>query len=261
MWLVLCVISSWQQSEATEKLHIYTEHFAPYNFLQNQEIVGINVDLVKLACARANIHCEFELLSWTRAFKFAQENPVGGLVSVSRTPVRETKFNWVGPLVKTQACFYKLKWRTDIPVLNKRLLKNYTIGLMRNDVYQSVLNSWGLVENDDYLVYADRYEDIRAFELGKLDLILASSYTLGYYLLPSNIDMGDVEPVFYMQDPSLKGNYLALNKAVPDSLVLSLQHGLAQIPVTETQKLILKYVISAKNQTLPTGALRRCYTY
>ena len=180
-------------------------------------------------------------------------------MSISRTPDREPLFKWVGPLVFGQACLYKLKRRSEIPVLEKRQLKNYTIGLIRNDVYQSIFNSWGLIENDDYLVYSERYEDIKAFVAGRMDLILASNYTLPHYLEPTAISIDDVEPVFHIQDYDLGGNYLALNLATRPHLVSSLQTALEQIQLKQINGLINKYVPSSDRLKIHKGSVKACF--
>ena len=258
-WLVLCTIPCGQLAYAKERLHIYTENFVPYNYIRDNEIVGINIELVKKACVIAKLDCTFELLSWPRAFKFAQHNSMSGLVSVSRTPEREPLFKWVGPLVFGQACLYKLKRRSEIPVLEKRQLKNYTIGLIRNDVYQSIFNGWGLVENDDYLVYSERYEDIKAFVAGRLDLILASNYTLAHYLEPTSISIDEVEPVFHIEDYDLGGNYLALNLATKPKLRASLQRALETIPLHQIDELIKQYVPSSDRLNTRKGSVKGCF--
>lgn len=87
----------------TDSLTLYTEHFPPYNFKQNNDIVGINTELVQAMCLQAAIQCQFKLYPWLRAYENALRNRHSALFSTSRIPQREADFQWVGPLMYSTA--------------------------------------------------------------------------------------------------------------------------------------------------------------
>lgn len=41
---------------------MYTEHFPPYSYEKDQQITGLNTELVRRSCQIAKIQCEFRLL-------------------------------------------------------------------------------------------------------------------------------------------------------------------------------------------------------
>lgn len=212
-----------EKASATDSLIIYTEQFPPYNFRDNHEIRGINVDLIAETCVKAGILCHFQLLPWSRAMSNTLATDNSGLISTSRLPTREEQFRWVGPLVSSRACLYKLRERSDIKVSDKRSLLNYTIGVTRDDVYEKILLRWGFHEGKNYLAYSKKFEEIRMFKLKKHDLIFASPLVLERQFSKYDISIDDVIPVLEVQDDALKGNYLALNKAVSGSLTEKMQ--------------------------------------
>lgn len=57
---------------------------------------------------------KFELLPWTRGYHPAQQKPKTAIFSTVRTPEREAKFQWVGPLLIGTTCFYSPKSRNRL---------------------------------------------------------------------------------------------------------------------------------------------------
>ena len=101
------------------KLVIYTDHFSPYNFKNdNDQLVGINLDIVKDICTIIAIICEFKLLPWKRAYSLVQKDPHSGIVSIAKNTEREPLFNWIGPLASSQTFFYKLKANKQLRINN-----------------------------------------------------------------------------------------------------------------------------------------------
>lgn len=227
---LLLFCSSGQALSAT-RLKVFTEQFPPYNYLQEDQLVGINVELLNEVCRRAKIQCELELLPWKRAFENAKKMEGTGLISTSRTFEREELFEWVGPFVSSRSCLYKLKQRDDISINSVEDLTNYTIGISREDVYQKVLEGLGFEEGLHYLTYAGKYEDINMFKHGKLDLIIGSAVTIVHQLRTQDLEFNDVQPVFELIDPALRGNFLALNLNTPSHIISALQNALDEIKV------------------------------
>jgi polar amino acid transport system substrate-binding protein len=246
-------------AKADNSLIIYTEQFPPYNFKGKDQIKGINIDLVAEICVKAGLRCYFRLLPWSRAMSKTLATETSGLVSTSRLPAREHNFHWVGPLVSSRACIYKLKDRDDIQIDGKDTLLQYTLGVTRNDVYEKILISWGFKAGINYLTYSKKFEEIRMFKLKKHDLILASPLVMKRQFSKYDISIDDLEPVYEVQDDALKGNYLALNKAVPDALISKLQNALDTLKKSGfVSKTIRKYETSPLDRESDSKTQNHC---
>lgn len=228
IWLFLVMLYTPLLIKANESpvITIFTEQFPPYNFLEEDNIVGINHDIVKRACEIADLRCEFKLFPWQRAMALAQSKRFAGLISTSRLPEREVHFQWVGPLVSSPACFYKLAKRSDIHIYNHQQLKKFTVGLHKGDVYEQILQSWGLEEHKHYINYSEKFAEITAFKLGKLDLFIASANTLQFHIDNKRLQADEVKPAYHINDDKLLGNFLALNNALPNVMVVKLQQAI-----------------------------------
>lgn len=240
-------------------LQLYAENFPPYNFVEDGQLKGMNYDIVANACRLANLRCEFHVLPWNRAYNMVLDNPNSGLLTISRYPKREALFEWVAPLVYGNACFYRLKSRDDVFVENEADLLNYTVGIARGDIYQSVLNGLGMEEGKHYITFSNKHEDARMFAQNKLDMMIGSSITLGFQLAQVGLTPDDVHPVMEIDDDSLGGNFFALNKHTDSRIVTALKETLKLMLQDQIyEQIIDKYQLSDSDNRTSKG-LVRCF--
>lgn len=93
------------------ELRLLTEEAPPMSFTRDGEPSGFSVEVVRALLARTGDSGKIEVLPWTRAFHLAQQAADTALFSTVRTPVREDRFHWVGPIVVGTTSFYSLKSR------------------------------------------------------------------------------------------------------------------------------------------------------
>lgn len=78
---------------------VVTEEWAPYNFQQGGEIVGIATEIVSAIMTRTGDNFELEMLPSMRAGLELRQRPHTVMFSMFRTAERESLFKWVGPLL------------------------------------------------------------------------------------------------------------------------------------------------------------------
>lgn len=210
-------------------LTIYTEQFPPYNYSEQGDIKGINVAITQTICEQSGIICKFELLPWKRAFRNAHDKDNSGLISTSRTRERESLFNWVGPLSSGQTCIYKLRARDDIHIQDRADVLDYKIGVASDNVYSSILNDMGFIEDKNLLVFSGKYGSLKPFKYGRVDLIIGSAMTLQKQLAHADLSLDEIQAVTVIETQKLVGNFLALNKNIHPSLIEKLQKELEKI--------------------------------
>ena len=208
-----------------EPLVIYTEQFPPYNFIKDDRIVGVNIDIIKQACKLAEIECVFKLYPWLRAFTAAQKNANSGVMSTSKNEKRESLFQWVGPLVNSENYFYKLKSRKDINITDAKDLLNYTVSAQSGDIYQEILLDLGFVKDKNILRVSSKFKGVKLFFENKLDLLISADLTLAHQVGKYGYRADELEPVYPLNPKGTFGNFLALNKSVDPSVVNKLQQG------------------------------------
>lgn len=94
---------------AEQKLSIVTEEWAPYNYSEDGAIKGFSVEIVRAIAQGLNADIDIQLLPTMRAKASLEGNKRTMLITMLRTPERETKYKWIGPLGDSAIYFYKRK--------------------------------------------------------------------------------------------------------------------------------------------------------
>ncbi|MCH8536765.1 MAG: transporter substrate-binding domain-containing protein [Alkalimonas sp.] len=234
------------QAEANS-LTVYTEHFPPYNYLQDQELVGINTELVQAICHKTAIQCEFKLYPWLRAYENARRDSTGALFSTSRHPQREEEFQWVGPLMYSTAYLYRLRSRQAINPANLEEAKQFVVGVAHGDVYEIYLKSIGFDYGKNLVGFVSKADSVGPFLQQKVDLIIGSPNVLQAWLQHYDKDISELEAV--LEFDMLGLNYLALNPDVDPELVSQMQQALDELKSSgEAERILQQYLSELPTQ-------------
>lgn len=96
---------------AMAELQLLTEEAPPTSFMQDGELRGMAVEIVQALIERTGDAAQMQILPWTRGYQLAQQRANTAIFSTVRTPEREAKFQWVGPILQGTTSFYSLKSR------------------------------------------------------------------------------------------------------------------------------------------------------
>ncbi|MDP4537030.1 transporter substrate-binding domain-containing protein [Alkalimonas collagenimarina] len=224
--LTLCFCMLWLPHAQAEPADItfYTEHLPPYSYVENGEVIGINVELVEGLCQRLELSCSISLLPWRRAFSLAQQQPLSGVFSTSRTDERESMFQWVGPIASDWGYLFRLKGRTDVNPTNLEEAKAFKLAIARGDVYESYFQRHGFEYGVNLLDFATKPESIPLFIAKRVDLLVGSPRSVRSWMLHHGEPEDSAEALFKLRD--VGDNYLALHPSFPAELTARLQQEL-----------------------------------
>lgn len=213
------------------KLVIYTDHFAPYNFINDHgQLVGANYDIVNALCIKAKVECDFVVVPWKRAVTQVHKTPYSAIFSIAQHTNRAPLFNWLGPLTTAKTYFYKLKSRSDVTVHALSDTTNYTLGMVRGDIYQSLVEKVGFINEQNLMMFGEELHYLQLFLNNKIDLILGSEQVIYNQLKSFNVNIEDVEQLSELPvSDDLKDNYLAFNKAVPLHIVMRFERAFTEL--------------------------------
>jgi len=94
---------------AGQKINIVTEEWAPYNYSKDGGLTGFSVEIVRAIAQQLDADIDMQLLPSMRAKASLEGNRRTMLITMLRTPERETKYKWIGPLGDGAIYFYKRK--------------------------------------------------------------------------------------------------------------------------------------------------------
>ena len=200
---------------------LLTENFPPYNmaingknFATEDSIDGIAVDVVREMFKRAGIKYSLTLrFPWDRIYKLALEKPGYGVFVAARLPEREKLFEWVGPIGPDD---WVLLGRADSDIKLDVLsdAKAFKVGAYKGDAIAEHLVNQGLTP----IAALRDQENAKKLQNGQIDL-WATGDPAGRYLAKQEGVTG-LKTILKFDSAQL---YLALNKEVPDEVVLRLQ--------------------------------------
>lgn len=140
--LILLLLGlSAQAARAQPHLYIAAEPSVTAH-MENGRLVGIGPDQMREMMARAGISYTFDLLPWKRGYAMASERPDACILYTTRTPEREARFKWVGPIYEAQ---WVLMARADSRIKLATLddARPYTIGTYSGDARDQFLRERG----------------------------------------------------------------------------------------------------------------------
>ncbi|GAA59073.1 hypothetical protein P20652_0932 [Pseudoalteromonas sp. BSi20652] len=104
-------------------------------------------------------------------------------------------------------------------VNNLKDAKQFSLGIVRGDIYESLVNEIGFKAGENLLMFGDEKQYMDLFLKRKIDLILGSKFTIKYQLEPFGYKVDDVVKLQALPLPKLAGNYIAFNKSVPGHII------------------------------------------
>ena len=87
---------------------IVTEEWAPYNYIENNQLTGMTTDVVRAIMALTGDNFEMVVLPSMRSSRVLNSRPRTILFSMFRTPDRAPLYKWVGPIAEESIYAYQL---------------------------------------------------------------------------------------------------------------------------------------------------------
>jgi polar amino acid transport system substrate-binding protein len=200
-------------SSASIKMKIFTEDSAPANYLENGQLKGLSVDIVREILQRLNIPAKIQVVPWARGYTLALTQSNVALFSTTRLPQREKLFKWVGPLYHQTWGFYARR-DSGITITSLEKAKTVTrIGTYLKDAKEQYLMARGfrnLISTNKNL------SNIRHLMDGTIDLWVSSDFNMPYLARRAGINPDRLKLVFPFKKVQ---NYIAFSNQSPDALV------------------------------------------
>lgn len=234
VWLVfLSLVFISPQGYAQPDLKLITEDWAPYNYEEGLEIKGFSTEVVRAVLDELGDAYPIEIFPGPRSDRMLDTLPNIMYFSIFRTPEREEKYKWIGPISDQAVYFYKRtgnsKSYKDIEDIKAASVTVPYKGLVADSVEAlGVKNVIKLAsrERQFALLFNDRAE------------LLVNTGPLGiaYYL--KKMDM----PADALTQTSVKllefPLYIACSKEIPDSVIERWQAALDRVKASNKYRTI-----------------------
>lgn len=209
-------------------IKLTTEDYAPFNYKDGDNIVGLGADQVFEIMKRAGISYEVEMGQWTRAIGLAERETNYCVFTTAHTDERNDKFQWVEPLTSSKTYLIK-KVGSDVNPASLEEAKTFSVGTQSGDYTESLLKNEGFSKIDT----AKNYEtSIKKLLAGRVDLVPATED----YFQSLKADGVDVEQALVLSTLNFA---VACNKATDPELIKKMQTALDSMIADGTQEKIL----------------------
>lgn len=208
-------------ANAQQTLEVVTEDWPPYSFLlPDGSVGGTATEKVRTVLDKAGLEYRISLYPWVRAYKMALTQKNVLIYSIYRSRERESKFQWICPLLPTHSMyFYALSDREEIKAKNLEDLKQYTIGITKEEYGYQYLIEHGFKETKQLDITPNYDVNLRKLIEKRVDLIIESSRTMQMRLQGIGHSFTRVTPVFEMDTDAVADNCMAFSLGTPSELV------------------------------------------
>lgn len=188
----------------------------PYTFQKGDRVEGSATEVVEKTLQAAGLtDYQVKLYPWARAYDMALKEPGVLIFLIARTAAREQQFKWAGEIMKIQYHLYRLRDRSDISVKTLADARNYTIGVMRDDVRQQYLQSRGFQR---LAVSAQWIDNFNKLIKRQVDLVPLTQDDASSLCAEAHFDCAGLERVLTLDEAST-GLYMAYSASTADSTV------------------------------------------
>lgn len=188
----------------------------PYTFQKGDRVEGSATEVVEKTLQAAGFSdYQVKLYPWARAYDMALKEPGVLIFLIARTAAREQQFKWAGEIMKIQYHLYRLRDRSDISVKTLADARNYTIGVMRDDVRQQYLQSRGFQR---LAVSAQWIDNFNKLIKRQVDLVPLTQDDASSLCAEAHFDCAGLERVLTLDEAST-GLYMAYSASTADSTV------------------------------------------
>ena len=198
-------------------LRVLTEISGRSAMLQDDQLSGWGVEIVREIMRRTGSQGGIEPLPWGRAYETALHTPNVALFSTTRTEERDDLFHWIGPLFRLEWNFVAAK-RSHLQIRSLDDARRVrAIGTYINDARDRFLVDQGFTNLDRT---ASNVTNYRKLDYGRLDLIVSTNVGVLDIAREAGVDPDNLEVVYTIKEMDM---YLAISKGSDPNTVAAWQ--------------------------------------
>ncbi|MBN1971073.1 MAG: transporter substrate-binding domain-containing protein [Candidatus Delongbacteria bacterium] len=228
--LILITSFSWAVS-----FNVVTEEYPPYNYSDKGKVTGISTEIIQEILLRTGIDYQLKVYPWARSYKMATEEPNTIIYSITYTEQRKPLFKWVGPLIPTTVDVFAKK-SSMIKINGYDDLKNYKIGVVKDDIGEQLLISNGVPASNLEEV-AQPLLNLKKLAIDRVDMVSYEGNVVNWLLTNNDMTPSDYEKVYTLQEGQL---YIGFEKNTPDDVINKCQAALDEMKKDGTYNKILQ---------------------
>lgn len=192
-------------SETTE-IQIVTQSFAPLQWDNDGTPDGYVTSYIQAVFENVGERLpvtvgSFDFMPWKRAMLTAESKPNVMLFSLSRTPEREDKFQWLGEVSPYGQYLYQLntKPKIEVEAIGDLTRHDVKIGVQDGGNTHVYLTELGLEASGNLVPITDYRQGIEMLYLGRIDLLPLTGFLAEASACKQGYDGSLLQPVVFIE--------------------------------------------------------------
>jgi polar amino acid transport system substrate-binding protein len=207
---------------AQEKLLITTEEATPLSMTKDdgKTIYGVSADKIHELLRRSHISYDMLSTNWNRAIELAYSQANTCVFSTARTPEREARFSWIGPIAKGDWAIIGTSEKSG-QITKLEQIKNAQIGVYRGDALGEYLQHRGfhvMTSNSDEIT-------VRNMLIGRLDYWASDASSANAQIVKDNLQ-SKLRVLFTFASSDY---FLACNPQISSELITRMKNKLEEM--------------------------------
>ncbi len=182
LWIaLLATLLAWhsQPSRAETWSIACDDNFAPYNYFEDKQLVGIDVDLVTALVRQAGADPQFEAMSWNRVREKLDHGQIDAAFQFIGLPERFEKYHMIGPY-RTGRTVFAVQRNMAVSFERYDDLQRYVIGVVKGFNYGVPFDTDASLRKDN--TAGDNRQLLRMLAAGRVTLAIGDERTLGHVI-------------------------------------------------------------------------------
>lgn len=216
---------------ALESIEVVTESWQPYSYiLPDGSVGGIATDKVRRILDKTEFAYTISLYPWARAYRTALTKKNVLIYPIYKIKERELKFQWLCPFLPTDPIYvYSLPARRDINISKLDDLKQYVIGIARDEFVYQYLTGQGFEEHRHLDITPTYNTSLHKLVNQRIDLIIGSGHSIDTRLKNLGYHEIQLRAVYEIDAQVVAGNCMALSLQTPVAVVEKIRSSLLQV--------------------------------
>lgn len=211
-----------------QKLSFVTEHYPPFQIVDNKNVSGLSVDILRAAMEGTSIDYSISVYPWFRAYNAVTTEEKNCIFLISRTAEREEHFYWTESMLSHTDYLIGLSDR-DLPDIAKlEDAMRYNIAVIKGDRTHAQLLNEGFIEGKNLFVVSDTYSQFKLLQRKEVDFIISGQASINYRAITQNISP-DAFKTYIKVSKTPVNLYIACNKNTPIETVTTLSNAIRAV--------------------------------
>lgn len=161
------------------------DNFAPYNYFEGKQLIGIDVDLVTALVRQAGAEPRFEPMSWNRVREKLEQGQIDAAFQFIGLPERFEKYHMIGPY-RTGRTVFAIQRGNPVRFERYDDLQRYVIGVVKGFHYGVPFDTDASLRKDN--TAGDNRQLLRMLAAGRVTLAIGDERTLAQVIRQERLE-------------------------------------------------------------------------